>query len=299
MPVPAPPDTEKVVLHLEDSDDFAALVKAFLDESNFVVHRSRTLAEAEDAAAGTDFACAFVDLDLPDAGGLQAVMGLRSVSPELPLVVLSGQEIDTGPIKAVLLGAQDWVGKHEVSADRLTSAATLAMARQDAQAKQLWRAAHDQATGLPNRTLALEHLSRAVARASRRSGEVAVLFCDLDGFKAINDEHGHAAGDSMLGAVAHRLIATLRPGDVVARWGGDEFLVIAENVDSVDQAVTIGQRVREHVGEPLDLEGATVRPSVSVGIAVTPGIHTARALIEAADQAMLHAKRTATGLHVL
>src|SRR4051794_25623008 len=110
---------DALVLHVEDSDDFAALVGALLAEAGYAVHRTANLAQAEEAAARGSFACAFVDLDLPDAGGLQAIMGMRHASPELPLIVLSGLGLDTAPVKAVLLGAQDWVRKHEVSATRL------------------------------------------------------------------------------------------------------------------------------------------------------------------------------------
>ncbi|MCW2991741.1 MAG: response regulator, partial [Solirubrobacterales bacterium] len=282
-----------------DSDEIAALIAVLLEESGFSVHRTSTLAEGERAAGDGSYICAFVDLDLPDARGLQSVMGIRHASPELPLVVLSGQENETAPIKAVLLGAQEWVGKHEVSSGRLEQAAALAIARQDAQTALIWRAAHDEVTGLPNRALALEHLTRALGRVSRRPTHVAVLFCDLDGFKAVNDDHGHAAGDAVLGNVAHRMIATVRPGDVVARWGGDEFLVVAEGIDAPGQALIVADRLRAAVAEPIDVDGACHEIAVSVGVTVTSGTRTAHQLIAEADHAMLHAKRTGAGVHVV
>ena len=292
--MPAEKNTQRdtVVLHVEDNDAFASLVHVLLEESDFAVDRMSTLRDGEIAAAAGRYACAFVDLDLPDARGLEAVSALRAASASLPLVVLSGQEADTAPVKAILLGAQDWVSKHEVTAERLRDAATLAIARQDAQAQLAWRAAHDEVTGLPNRALALEHLVRALSRATRQEAEVALLFCDLDRFKSLNDEFGHAAGDDVLAAVAHRLIGAVRPGDVVARWGGDEFLVIAEAVGSADDAAMIGERIRRAVATA----DGDHELSVTVGIATTAGATGAHELIDRADHAMLAAKRDGAGL---
>jgi diguanylate cyclase (GGDEF)-like protein len=296
---PVPTDQrDTVVLHVEDSDEFAALTEALLAEAGYSVHRTATLDDAEDIARHETFACAFVDLELPDAGGLEAIMGLRSASPALPLVVLSGQDTDTAPVKAMLLGAQDWLRKHEITAGRLKDAAALAIARQDAQTKAIWVAAHDGVTGLPNRALALEHLTRALARASRRPTHVAVLFCDLDRFKTVNDTHGHATGDVVLRHVAHRLVSTVRPGDVAARWGGDEFVVIAEGLTSPEQASQIAVRIRGMVSEPITVQAVEHHVDISIGIGVTPGTTTPSELVTAADHAMLTAKRTNTGLHL-
>lgn len=286
----------RVILHVEDSDDFAALVAAQLAGHGVDVHHSRTLAEARHAADHGSFAGAFVDLDLPDAGGLEAVMGIRHAAPDLPLIVLSGREIETAPVKAVLLGAQDWVAKHEVTPERLVRTLDLAIARQDAQAREVWKAAHDDVTGLPNRTLALEHLGRALGRAHRRGERVAVLFCDLDHFKGVNDGHGHAAGDAVLAQVAHRLVATVRPGDVVARWGGDEFLVVAEAIDGDEQALAVAARIRARVAEPVAPAGVDLAVSVTLGVAVTATSVAPHELIAAADDAMLAAKRDGRGV---
>jgi GGDEF domain-containing protein len=108
-----------------------------------------------------------------------------------------------------------------------------------------WRhqALHDPLTGLPNRALLEDRLAHAVAGAVREPGSVAVLFIDLDGFKQINDVHGHAAGDQVLKEVADRLAGVVRSGDTVGRWGGDEYLVVAERLEHSGSAAELADRI--------------------------------------------------------
>jgi len=117
------------------------------------------------------------------------------------------------------------------------------------------RSLHDALTGLPNRTLLEELLDRAVARARRSHLVAAVLFADLDGFKAVNDRHGHHVGDLLLGAVAARLTGVLRPGDTLARLGGDEFAVLCEDLHVAADAEIVAERITTAVAAPFDLAG--------------------------------------------
>ena len=157
-----------------------------------------------------------------------------------------------------------------------------------------WQANHDALTGLPNRELFLERLA---GNLSRRAGCVAVLFIDLDDFKVVNDSLGHSAGDRLISAVAERLSRGLRPDDVIARFGGDEFTVLLPGVVSDEDAVRVARRLTETLREPVVIEGEPRYVSASVGITCSaPGEAVdAHALLRDADSAMYRAKQLGKG----
>ena len=153
-------------------------------------------------------------------------------------------------------------------------------------------AAHDPLTGLANRTLFADRLDRALARARREGRPGALLLLDLDGFKAINDAHGHAAGDHALVAVAERLRGCVREVDTVVRLGGDEFSVVLDGVDAAAEARRVAKRIRAALAEPLRLDGgAPLALSASIGVAVFAGWEAPADLLRRADGAMYAAKR--------
>jgi diguanylate cyclase (GGDEF)-like protein/PAS domain S-box-containing protein len=157
------------------------------------------------------------------------------------------------------------------------------------------RATHDPLTGLANRTLFLERLEAALHREGGTS-RVAVLLCDLDEFKVVNDSLGHRAGDEMLVAVAERLAHVVRAGDTVARLGGDEFVVLFEHVACEDEALALAERLAEAWSEPLDTTEGAMFASASVGVALsTHRTESASTLLEQADAAMYQAKARGRG----
>ncbi len=158
------------------------------------------------------------------------------------------------------------------------------------------QALHDGLTGLPNRTLFLDRLEHALARQRRHHGTVAVLFLDLDRFKWVNDSLGHQAGDHLLHVVTRRLTACLRPEDTVARFGGDELVLLCEEITEAD-ACTLAARVAAAIAQPVDLVGQEVTPHASIGIALSGSTSpdngadvSPESLLRDADIAMYRAK---------
>jgi diguanylate cyclase (GGDEF)-like protein/PAS domain S-box-containing protein len=181
---------------------------------------------------------------------------------------------------AAVTGGGRLLGVVDVSARKLT------------EEQLVYAALHDGLTDLPNRRLLNDRLATALARAERASSSVAVIFLDLDSFKAVNDAHGHAVGDAVLSAVARNLASTLRSCDTVARIGGDEFVVLCEDLDSEGDVPSLAERVRQALSVPIAVPGGETTVAASLGVAVpNRWATTPEAMIRLADAAMYRAKR--------
>jgi diguanylate cyclase (GGDEF)-like protein/PAS domain S-box-containing protein len=162
-----------------------------------------------------------------------------------------------------------------------------------------FRANHDALTGCRNRESVLAALDRIIGEASLSGSGTAVLFVDLDGFKAVNDRFGHAVGDELLRRTGRSLIACARGSDVVGRLGGDEFLVVCPNVAGEPVARSIAERLAAALGEATEIRGVRIESRASIGVAWVDGGTDSEALVAAADAAMYHSKREAKGRPVL
>ncbi len=170
-----------------------------------------------------------------------------------------------------------------------------AIERRSVEERTRHEALHDPLTTLPNRNLFLDRLGHALAQARRRRVSVAVLFCDLDQFKLVNDSLGHAAGDELLAAVAPRIEQAIRPSDTVARFGGDEFAILAEDISNERDAIRVAERIAEALTRPFVLREREHFVSASIGISIAAGGESPEALMRDADAALYRAKERGRG----
>jgi diguanylate cyclase (GGDEF)-like protein len=228
----------------------------------------------------------FLAVAAPELADLSALVRLQAAAPGVPVVPIPVAPAGTAVGGWWPLRARRGVNRAQV-VGLLQQLALL-----DEGARQLfYLATHDALTGLANRWLLEERLPHAVARNRRGSGRGALLFLDLDDFKAINDRHGHDIGDRMLMIVAERLTGAVRASDTVARWGGDEFVILLEGVESREVAHTKGRELVQRLADPCDtmLNVGPLRASVGVALFPTDG-EDAASLMAQADRRMYRAK---------
>ncbi len=172
--------------------------------------------------------------------------------------------------------------------------------RHELETRLLDQALHDDLTGLPNRRLFVTRLTEALSAAAARGETVAVLFIDVDRFKLINDGLGHEAGDDLLGVLGERLTSIMRPDDVVARFGGDEFVVLCQHLEDVEDAMVVTRRIQRMAAEPVTLRGVEMIVTLSIGISVSDLTgHEASAMLRDADAAMYRAKQDGRARHAI
>lgn len=209
----------------------------------------------------------------------------------IPIVQESDAEHASG-VLLVLLERERRLEHHEETvAANAARLAAIAVQRHRAEQRLSYLAHHDKLTGLPNRALLQTRLDEAIQYARTHRSSVAVMFLDLDNFKIVNDSRGHAAGDQILVGFAERVRKLLRPGDVLGRFGGDEFVVVLQNVHGVDDAKPVAERLLADLAQPFRIDDSPVFLTVSVGIAVSHrGRDSSDVLLRNADAAMYQAK---------
>jgi diguanylate cyclase (GGDEF)-like protein len=281
------------VLILEDNPGDTELIRTCLESMGYdlrAVTTARRVKQALELLGQRHFVLAIVDMNLPDATGLDVVRQVYACDSNLAIVVASGGPMDLTE-QALACGAQEVASKAGLF-EELPAAITRGLLRKAADRDVRYRATHDSMTGLFNRARFIDALERAVARARRKSNICAVVYMDLDGFKPINDRHGHASGDTALKVVASRLSQAIRETDSAARLGGDEFAVLVEDIGDGAGVRPLAQRILRVLVEPIALaDGTEVRVSGSIGIALFPESGSSPLeLMDAADAAMFSAK---------
>lgn len=283
--------------------------------------------DALSACLDHEFALILLDVNMPEMDGFEVATLLyeEGSTRQTPIIfVTAGYGDDLNRLKGYDSGAVDYIAKPindrillskvriflELYGSKRQLKATLEelfdrnrllqreiTERQHIEALVRHQAHHDALTGLPNRVLFLDRIDTAIERAGRHDSHCALLYIDIDGFKPVNDEHGHAVGDVLLQQIAQRLLENVRRSDTVARLGGDEFAVILEEISDGDEALRMGRVLCEALGTPFSLgradEAIEVRVGGSIGAALYP-LHgrERESLITAADAAMYRAKRS-------
>jgi PleD family two-component response regulator len=225
------PNSEPIdILLVEDNPGDARLVEILLSEAGtgFEVRHADTLASAVEELDRSPSDVILLDLSLPDSSGLETVERVRMAVPEMPVVVLSGRDDEETALQALQGGAEDYLVKGRGDGDLIARSIRYAIERKKAEEKLAYLAQYDPLTGLANRALYHDRLEQALARAARSGDMIALMFVDLDRFKAVNDTLGHSGGDALLQEVARRIEGRVRDSDTVARLGGDEFAIILE-----------------------------------------------------------------------
>jgi diguanylate cyclase (GGDEF)-like protein len=284
------------ILLVEDNPGDERLARLALAEDTdweFQVTTAQTLDVALRLAQSAGFDAILLDMQLPDSAGLTSVKELALAAPRSPIVVMTGSDDDLLALQASAHGAQDYLVKGRNDARALSRAIRCAMARKRFESILAQRAHFDSLTGLVNRGLFHDRLHQALARATRTDRSVALLFIDLDNFKAINDGYGHKVGDEVLRAVADALRSAVRQTDTVARLGGDEFTILLEPLEETSHGHVVAKKILEALSAPITRNGHQIRVTASIGIAMYPDhARKADALIHSADANMLLAKRS-------
>jgi diguanylate cyclase len=301
-PPVVPTDAATSILLVEDNPGDVRLIQEMLTEAwpgRFDLVHSSTISDAIKHLPSPGFGCVLLDLSLPDADDVNTVAHLAAAAPDLPIVVLTGRDDEAMALQAVQAGAQDYLIKGRVDGPLLSRTIRHAIERKRVEAHLAHQGLHDALTGLPNRVLFMDRLALALVRSARRTpASVGVLFLDVDRFKAVNDSLGHDAGDELLLEVARRIQASLRPGDSVARFGGDEFCVLC--VANETDVVAVAKRIAATLKEPFQLGRSEVVVSGSIGISLSGGTQsTPEQLVRDADGAMYRAKERGRGRYEL
>ena len=287
------------ILILDDSEDDREHCEELLQEDT---NREWLITGIEDSNQGLNllnnhhFDCVLLDYSLPGHSGIDVMNLLRENNVEVPVVMLTGQGNERLAVAAMKAGVQDYIPKSELAFPQLADVILGAIDQKRLQLELLQRANYDHLTGLAGRALFTDRLRTAINRSQRRRKAFALVFMDLDKFKAVNDTLGHKIGDLLLKDVARRMTDCLRDGDTVARLGGDEFVLLLEDLpgDGVAMAESMMERLSERVVlTPYELAGQAVEIGASMGAAICPTTSEGeQQLMDFADRAMYEVKRT-------
>ncbi len=300
-------DPREVVLLVDDDEELRQTLVGLLAIEGIETITTGRVDHALELVVVQKPAVVVVDYQLPDGSGIELAQQIKAHDPDLPVLLLTGNATFDTAVAAV--GQLDAYLIKPVAPQHLLNSVSNALSRRRLlnQNRTLvdrltrinaYQAMYDPLTGLLNRALLDDRLQQNLAMSERTGGAVALFFLDLDRFKVVNDLFGHQVGDRVLQEVANRLLHSCRKTDSVARFGGDEFVVICSDIKNSADACVFADHLLRSFDEPLEIDGFEHALSASLGIAVTaPGTRrqSAETLLRNADTAMYRAKEAGRG----
>ncbi len=291
------------ILLVEDNPRDVRLLRAYLAESpdhNLTLEVAETLTAALERLDRGGIDAILLDLSLPESTGVETFRRVHHHSPKVPLVVLTGLRDEELALRTLHEGAQDFLDKAHLDGYTLRRMLRYAMERQSLREQLAQQAFQDPLTTLANRALFLDRLRHSLDRMKRAPHGLGLMFLDLDRFKYVNDAFGHPAGDELLRGLADRLRESVRQGDTLARFGGDEFAVLLYDVSSPATLKRLARRLLHNLEDPFDVQGREVTISASIGLVLcTESGATAEELLRQADIALYQAKSAGKARAVL
>ena len=290
-----PKAAEPRVLLIEDDGDYAYILRRMLTRrggSALPLEHVDRLADGISRMDEGGIDAVLLDLDLPDSFGIDTFLSVHRRAPEIPVVVLTGLDDETVAVGAVRQGAQDYLVKGDFGGQLLVRAIRYAIERNQLQQSLRNLSLEDDLTGLYNRRGFVALAEQQLRLARRKDIRLLVAFADLDGLKAINDSHGHVVGSEAIVEAANVLRETFRDSDILARFGGDEFVILMPETEA-ETFVAPAERLRRNLAAFNQREARPYKLSMSLGAAAWDprqpiSLHE---LIERADKAMYDDKR--------
>ena len=244
-----------------------------------------------EAVLGASYDIYFIDMNLGCMTALDILSEARERHFSKPTIVITGQSDPTADFQVLQSGATDFISKDELTPKIVSRTIRHAVLRKQNELSLKHKANHDRLTNLANKHHFTSELDRAIARHYRTDQRFAVLMVDLDGFKPVNDQYGHAAGDFLLETIAKELKLSVRAGDLVGRLGGDEFGILLESVRSSEEAAEIAHELEARISRPILWREEEINVGASIGFSFFPDDgENSLALLEVADQSMYQHK---------
>ena len=298
---------DQLIYLLEDSKDDVYLVKSMLIgnfKSHFKMSNYETVADLEAGMKSMLPDLLIIDLNLPDSVGLETLVKVKKFAKDFPIIVLTGYDDEVTGERAIQLGAQDYIPKSDLHKSLLLRSIRFSKERFALMKSLEENVFRDALTLLNNRESFNVKLEEMVNEGTRYDKSFALLFIDLDNFKQINDEYGHLVGDQILKSVGSRLNVFNRGSDYVARYGGDEFVLLAPNISELTHLRQLAKIKFDVISGAYAVETSqqavkNIIVEASIGGAIFD-IHgkSANELLKSADEAMYKAKTQQTGIAI-